>query len=72
MKWRSMKTAPKDQKILLFVPDDDDGEIFKIGQWTNLPARPGWFFRGGWLAEDVPSHWSELEVPRNASDETQK
>ena len=62
--WRPMETAPRDgSRILIWYPNDDDGETYKIVQWGPSPHPTGWSFRGGWLAEKEPIAWMPLPDP---------
>lgn len=66
--WHDIRSAPKDgTKILIFVSSDDDGECHKVAYWSDLAARPGWFYRGGWIAEDEPDAWCRLDTPLSRS-----
>lgn len=69
--WRRMETAPKDgTRILIWDPNDDDGETYKIAYWGPKPYPTGWTFRGGWLAADEPDGWRPLPVPPPESADT--
>lgn len=67
LQWRLIDNAPKDVTVLIYVPDDDDGEIYKVAKLSNLAAQPGWFYRGGWLAKDEPTHWRPLLPPKSVA-----
>ena len=61
--WRPMDSAPRDGScILIYVPQDDDGEAYKVARWGS-PHPTGWNFRGGWLAGDEPQCWMPLPEP---------
>lgn len=65
--WQPIETAPKDgTRILIFVPDDDDGDCFKVAYYGGHPKQRGWLARGFWGADDVPSHWQPLPLPPEA------
>lgn len=63
--WLPIESAPKikGNKVLLFVSSDDDGDCYKVAYWSDLAARPGWFYRGGWLEENEPDGWMPLPAP---------
>lgn len=62
--WHPIKSAPRDgTRILIWVPNDDDGETYKVAYWGPKPHPTGWNFRGGWLAADEPECWQQLQPP---------
>lgn len=68
--WRPMESAPRDgTRILIYVPDDDDGETHKVASWGPSPYRSGWSYRGGWMAGDVPQCWMPLPEPPSQIEE---
>jgi hypothetical protein len=64
--WRTMDSAPKDgTRVLVYVPDDDDGEIYKVVRYSldSWGPKPGWIARGWWGAEDIPIAWKPIDPP---------
>jgi hypothetical protein len=62
--WWPMESAPKNgTRVLIYVPDDDDGEVYKVAYWGDLAARPGWWSRGWWGEESAPVAWKPLDPP---------
>ncbi len=74
MTWQPIETAPKDQTttILVYVPDDDEGEVVWPAHWQPaLRLRPeGWRHVSGarWTAIDPDQRWMPLPAPPPASD----
>lgn len=74
MKWRSIKTAPKDgTEVLLFCNLGRGNTELAIARWHEDQARPGPFGRFCWKekegsawAENIPTHWMPLPAaPRS-------
>jgi hypothetical protein len=66
-KWEPIDTAPKDRRILLFVPPRD----YHIGQWDDdryalKKPRPYWtsslerVMGRKWMRDNPPTHWMEI------------
>lgn len=67
--WQPIETAPKDgTPILIYVPSDDDGDVYKIARWHRDQLvrghllRGGWPYAGGWIADghDGLAGWMPL------------
>ena len=65
--WQPIETAPKDRRVLLYVPDELGGWQFQTGDyeddWRNSPPRPFWRYDGdtaplgGYSRAHTPTHW---------------
>jgi hypothetical protein len=68
MSWQKMETAPKDRRILVFVPNTYDNVTISgifTAQWVNGLKWQGWESgHAGYQDESAtindPTHWREL------------
>lgn len=75
MSWQPIETAPKDRRILLWIPDGP-WSCCSIGEWDDdryalKKSRPYWRSTEErtqgirWMRDRQPTHWAELpEGPR--------
>lgn len=64
--WKPIETAPKDQFVLLAVPDDGEMEAFvAMAKWQGL----GWYGVDDFgltfnpVGEPQPTHWMPIPQP---------